>query len=267
MIWAKEQKKQFFHRPRMAMMAMYTIGLCLLSLAAFAQATPVMQKADYRITLAEAEHSIAEDLMRQGLGQDIKANVIGRRSQDLVRRPHPVSMEVVNVEVSSNERFSATLDFTTEATLNRPAQNLGQLTLVGRYDEMIDVPVVKYRLSSDDVISEKDLEWQKMPKSRIKRETILEYAALLGKSPVRGLSPNRAIEQDEIQRPNIVTRRMPVRMRYRTPNISIQAVGTAMQDGAMGDKIKVRNDDSGLEIDARVVASGHVEVIPAVAFN
>jgi flagella basal body P-ring formation protein FlgA len=176
-------------------------------------------------------------------------------------------MEVLDLEAESNNRFSATLSFATEATLNHPAKQLGRLAVVGRYDEMVEVPMVKYRLSSGDIIREDDVEWQKMPLSRTKRETILQMAELVGKSPVRGLSPSRAIEQDEVQAPPIVTRRMPVRIRYQTENISIQAVGTALQDGAMGDKIKVRNDDSGVEVDARVVDRGHVEIMPAIAFN
>ncbi|MCH2546181.1 MAG: flagellar basal body P-ring formation chaperone FlgA [Alphaproteobacteria bacterium] len=265
MIWAKPQKKRFFQRPRMAMMTIYTIGLCMLSLAAFAQTAPIA--ADYRITLAEAEQQIAQELMRSGHGDDIQANVIGRRSQDLVRRNHPVVMEVVDVQTQNNNRFSATLLFTTEADLNRPAQKLGNIVLSGRFDEMVDVPVVKFRLSSADIIREQDMEWLKLPQNRIKRETITEMAQLIGKSPVRGLSPNRAIESDEVQSPPLVTRRMPVRMRYNTENISIQAVGTAMQDGAMGERIKVRNDDSGVEVDATVVDRGHVEVLPALAFN
>jgi flagellar basal body P-ring formation protein FlgA len=263
MIWAKAEKKHFFPRPRMAMMTIYTVGLCLLSLAAFAQ-----NAASYRVTLAEAEQQIAEELVRQGLGNDVQASIIGRRSTDLVQRNVPVAMEVRAVQADANtSRFEATLSFSTEATLERPAKELGNLRVAGRYDEMVEVPVVKYRLSSGDIIREDDLEWQKMPQTRTKRETILELAQLVGKSPVRGLSPGRAIEQGEIQNPPVVLRNAPVRMRYRSDHISIQAIGTAMQDGAMGQKIKVRNDDSGTEVDALVVDRGHVEVSPPVAFN
>lgn len=263
MIWAKQQKKRFFQRPRMAMMTMYTVGLCVLSLAAFAQEAPM-----YRVTLSEAEKQISEELVHKGMGADVQASIIGRRTQDLVTRNEPVVMEIQNLEAdTSGSRFSATLAFSTEATLERPAQKLGHIAVVGRYDQMVEVPVVKYRLTSSDVIREEDLDWLKMPVSRTKRETVTEMAALVGKSPVRGLTPNRAIESTEVQNPALVLRRTPVRMTYQTDTISIQALGTAMQDGAMGDKIKVRNDDSGLEVNARVVDRGRVEILPALAFN
>lgn len=265
MIWAKAEKKRFFHRPRMAMMAFYTVGLCLLSLTAFAG---TKSEGDYRITLKEAEQSIAEELMRKGVGDDIEATVIGRRSTEIVRRNVPVVMEILDLQVDrDNRRFNVTLAFSTEAVLHRPAQKLGNLTMAGRYEQMVEVPVVKYRLTSSDVIREKDIEWQKMPESRLDRDTILDMAELVEKSPVRGVMAGRAVKKDEIQHPPIVLRRAPVHMRYRSEYISISAIGTAMQDGAMGEKIKVRNDDSGIVLDARVIDKGRVEVNPPVIIN
>lgn len=265
MIWAKAEKKRLFHRPRMAMMAIYTVGLCLLSLTAFA-ATP--ERGDYRITLTEAEQLIAEELMRRGLGDDIEATVVGRRTVEIVRRPMPIAMEILTLDTDeATRRFTATLGFSTEAGLDRPAQKLGNLTMAGRYEQMVEVPVVKYRLTSSDVIREEDIEWQKMPASRTERGVVLDARELVGKSPLRGLTANRAVKADELQNPPVVLRRTPVQMRYQSQHISILAIGTAMQDGALGDRIKVRNNDSGIVLDARVVDHGRVEVNPPVIIN
>ncbi|MGB1539911.1 MAG: flagellar basal body P-ring formation chaperone FlgA, partial [Rickettsiales bacterium] len=222
----------------------------------------------YRITLAEAEDLLARELVHRGMGEELQVNVIGRRSEDLVRRTEPVVMDVVDMQVDESQgRFAATVLFSTEAELNKPGQKLGQLLLSGRFEEMLDVPVVKYRLSADDVIREEDLEWQKLPASRTRRDTIQDMAKLVGKSPVRTLSPNRPVRTSEIQDTPIVHKMALVQMDYQTENLQIQAVGTALQDGAMGDKIRVRNDDSGRELDAVVEARGKVRVIPALALN
>lgn len=265
MIWAKAEKKRFFHRPRMAMMTIYTVGLCVLSLAAFA-GEPT--EGDYRISLTDAEQLIAEELMNKGAGDDVEATVIGRRSTEIIRRSVPVAMKVVDLEVDEeNRRFQAVLGFATEEGINRPAEHIGRLTMAGRYDEMVEVPTVKFRLKSGDIIREQDIEWQKMPASRIDRGTVREAELLVGKSPLRGITAGRAIQQDEIEHPPIVLRRAPVHMQYNTESITISAIGTAMQDGAMGQKIKVRNDDSGVIIDARVVDRGRVEVTAPVIIN
>lgn len=264
MIWAKAEKKRFFQRPRMAMMTIYTVGLCLLSLSAFAEES----MGKHRVTLQEVEALIAEELMRTGAGKDVQASVIGRRSSEIVERDVPITMEMLDLQSDdATGRFKATISFATEAGLNRPAQKLGNLTMAGRYEEMVEVPVVKFRLTSADIIREEDIEWQKMPQRRTDRDTIMEAAEMIGKSPVRGLTPNRGVTHSELQNPPIVLRRAPVQMSYETKNISIKALGTAMQDGAMGDRIKVRNDDSGIILDARVVERGRVEVSPPVYMN
>lgn len=264
MIWAKESKKHLFERRRTMTLAIYTVALCMLSVAAIAEE----KVGDYRVTLQQAEQAIAQELVRKGVGQDLQASIIGRRNQDLVQRPVPVAMDIAALEAdTTGQRFTATLSFVTEATLNRPAQQLGSIDVSGRYEEMVEVPVMKYRLSSGNIIHEDDVEWQKLPSTRVKREAVMDMAELVGKSVVRGLTPGRPVLADEVQQPPVVLRRSPVRISYQSNNLSIQAVGTAMQDGAVGDKIKVRNDDSGIEVDARVVARGQVEVTPAVAFN
>lgn len=264
MIWAKEEKKRFFHRPRMAVMTIYTVGLCLLSLAAFASAP----QEEYRITLPEVEALIAEELMRQGAGDDVEVTIVGRRTNEIVRRHVPVLMQVVDLQAdAANSRFQAVVGFATEADLDRPAKHIGRLTLSGRYDRMMNVPTVKSRLKAGDVIREEDIEWQRLPVSRVDRNAVLDDEELIGKSPLRGLSVGRAIRKDELQHPPIVFRRTPVQMQYQTEYISITAIGTAMQDGAMGEKIKVRNDDSGILLDARVVDRGRVEVVAPVIIN
>lgn len=265
MIWAKAEKKRLFHRPRMAMMTLYTVGLCMLSLAAFAGEPTA---GDYRITLDEVEQLIAEELMLQDAGDDIEATVIGRRSTEIIRRSVPVAMKVVDLQMDAeNRRFRAVLGFASEAGVDRPAEHIGRLTMAGRYDEMVEIPTVKFRLNSGDIIREKDIAWQKMPASRVDRNTVREAALLVGKSPVRGITAGRAIEHDEIEHPAVVVRRTPVHMQYSTKNINISALGTAMQDGAVGQKIKVRNDDSGVIIDARVVDRGRVEVTAPIVIN
>lgn len=264
MIWAKAEKKRFFHRPRLAMMTIYTVGLCLLSLSAFAQTS----EQQYSISLNEVEQLISDELVRQGKGEDVQASVIGRRSTEVVRRNVPLAMEIINLESEApTQRFRATVRFSTEADMDRPAQKIGDLQLAGRYEIMREVPMVKFRLGSGDVIREEDVVWQKVPARTIDRDTVMEVEELVGKSPVRGLMAGRAIEHDEIQSPPIVLRRAPVQMKYSSEHISISAIGTAMEDGAMGQKIKVRNDDSGIILDARVVERGHVEVTPPVIIN
>lgn len=268
MMWAKTERKPFLTRPRMTMMSLYTVSLCLLSLAAFAAESEPLAATSYRVTADEAQEKIAEEISSRGLGENITVNILGRRNTDLVTRNEPVMMEVADLKLEEKaQRFNARLHFSTEAALNKPARDLGNMEVVGRYEEMVEVPVMKFRLSDEDVIREEDLEMQKMPSSRVRRDTVTNMAELVGKSPARALSPNRPIRTAEIKNPSIVKRASLVKMVYQSGQISIHAVGTALEDGAKGDKIKVRNDDSGAELVAQVSGRGMVEIIPTISLN
>lgn len=263
MMWAKERKKGL-KWPRMTAMSIFTLGLCLLTLSAFAET----DNGKYTITLQEAEAAIAKELTAQGLGEELDVNVIGRRNPELITRREPVVMELADVKADeAGRKFDAVLRFSTEAQMNVPAKEIGTLQVSGRFDRMVDVPVVTQRLTSQDIIHESDVTMKQMPEARLDRTTVRDVAELVGKAPVRGLLPDRPIKAAEVQAAPVVLKRTPVQMQYLSSYVSITAVGTAMQDGAVGERIKVRNDDSGIILDARVVDKGKVVVTPPVIIN
>jgi flagella basal body P-ring formation protein FlgA len=51
-----------------------------------------------------------------------------------------------------------------------------------------------------------------------------------------------------------------VRLVYVDGGLTIVAAGSALQDGAIGDLIRVRNSDSGLTVSGAVQADGSVRV-------
>lgn len=275
MIWAKEEKKRSYLNPRV-MLAVYTIGICMLSVAAFAETpapqqlqvnvTPaaLTQAASFAVTRAEAETRIAERLTEQGAGDDLQVSIVGRRTDELVRRSEPVVMEITELAPDANtNRFTATLAFSTEASLDKPAVALGNLQVAGRFEQMQDVPMVKFRMTSGQVITADDIIWQKMPSARLTRDTVLASEDLVGKMAVRTLTGTRAIKSDELRVPPVVTRQSTVHMNYKSANLSIQAVGQALEDGAVGDKIRVRNTSSGAMLEGIVTANGQVQILPA----
>jgi|GEM_PF-3145291 len=272
MIWAKEEKKRPYINPRI-LLAAYTVGICMLSVAAFAETptlTPaqpalgVVQAESFAITRADAETRIAEMLMEQGAGESLEVTITGRRTDELVRRNEPVVLEITELTPDSTaNRFTATLAFSTEASLNKPSVALGTLQVAGKFDQMQEVPMVKFRMTSGQVITEEDIVWQKMPISRLTRDTVLTAEEIIGKTPTRMLGTTRIIKADDLRVPPVITRQSTVHMNYKSKNLTIQAVGQALEDGAVGDKIRVRNTSSGTMLEGIVTAAGQVQILAA----
>jgi flagella basal body P-ring formation protein FlgA len=88
----------------------------------------------------------------------------------------------------------------------------------------------------------------------------LSRLELIGKISHRTLLPGRAIPLRAIDNPRIVANGAEVRLVYVDGGLTIVTTGAALQDGAVGQVIKIRNSDSGVTISGQVQADGTVQV-------
>jgi len=85
-------------------------------------------------------------------------------------------------------------------------------------------------------------------------------SAAVGKMARRTLLPGMAIPLAALDFPRLVVNGAVVSLVYIEGGLSISAVGMALQDGAAGDFVKVRNDDSGVTVTGVVQPDGAVRV-------
>jgi flagella basal body P-ring formation protein FlgA len=85
-------------------------------------------------------------------------------------------------------------------------------------------------------------------------------AAVIGKMSRRTLLPGQAIPIAAVDNPRLVSNGGEVRLVFVDGGLSIVTTGSALQDGAVGDLVKVRNDDSGVTVSGVVQPDGAVLV-------
>ena len=88
----------------------------------------------------------------------------------------------------------------------------------------------------------------------------LSRSELLGKMARRTLLPGHAVPLRAIDNPRVVRSGADVRIVFIEGGLTIVATGAALQDGAVGDVIKVRNGDSGVTVSGAVQRDGTVRV-------
>ena len=86
------------------------------------------------------------------------------------------------------------------------------------------------------------------------------HSAVVGKMARRTLLPGMAIPLGAIDLPRLVSNGGAVRLVYIDGGLTIVTSGMALQDGAAGDFVKVRNDDSGVTVTGVVQPDGAVRV-------
>jgi flagellar basal body P-ring formation protein FlgA len=90
--------------------------------------------------------------------------------------------------------------------------------------------------------------------------SIQSLDALIGKVATKTILPNRLILPSAVIEGNIVEAGQNVRVLYETEAISISLVAVALEDGVVGDTIRVRNQDSARIIAGRISDDGTIYV-------
>jgi flagella basal body P-ring formation protein FlgA len=83
---------------------------------------------------------------------------------------------------------------------------------------------------------------------------------ILGMMAGRTLLPGLSIPMSALRPPRVVRAGAAVSMIYIDDGLVITAAGDALQDGVVGQMVKLRNEDSGVTVTGRVRADGSVLV-------
>lgn len=210
----------------------------------------------FTVSLADAEHAVARALEREGAADIVAADITSTRLGTLYRQGQAIGIDVNTLKFDDPKAgaFSANLYFM------KGEDVMSVLPVSGRYEEMIPVPVVRQRLTNSETIEEADLDEVLYPASRLRKGMALSAAEVIGKSPVRIISKGRPIRLGELKAPAILQKGDKVQMRYRTKYMVISTLGEALQDGAQGENIRVRNFESGAVVQAHVASGSEVIV-------
>ena len=87
-----------------------------------------------------------------------------------------------------------------------------------------------------------------------------DRSEVVGKAARLTLLPGRPIPLRGIVNPRVVVNGAEVKLVYIDGGLSIMTTGAALQDGTIGEMVKVRNTDSGVTILGRVMPDGTVRV-------
>lgn len=202
-------------------------------------ANPAAYEKPFALSYADAEKAVTEALINKGVGSKVTASITGAKDTPLYASTQPLSAEVRGLTFDTNEhRWSANL------LLVGDGQVVTAMPIAGKYEEILEIPVLRRAVRSGDVIGLGDVEIRDFPLLRTRPDTITDLATLIGKSPLRSISPERPIRLHEIAEPSVVKKNSIVQMRYALPGMEISATGQAETDGAVGDVINVRNTES-----------------------
>ncbi len=210
-----------------------------------------------RVTLKDVETAIEGTLREEGVGEKLKVSVqaSGARSP-LAEYQTDIKMYVDKLDLQKDQqRFEALITFEADG---RP---LTPIKVTGRYEPLQSVPVLLRAIQHGQTIAADDLTNQDIPFSHLRKGTATDSAQLIGQTPLRTISPGRAVRLDELVAPSVITKGTAVTIIFKANHLEIRGLGEALDNGAVGDLVRVKNRDSKQIVQGQVTDAHTVSIL------
>lgn len=170
-----------------------------------------------------------------------------------------LALHVSRVSGTPPGSMTAAVDIVVDGAVRR--------TVMVRCDALValDVPVVTAPVARHDALTEDNVAVERREFASLPRGLLLPEAVLAGPGAglraTRPLTPGTVLTDSMVEAAPVVLRGAPVTIVAATARIHVAAPGVALEDGRVGDVIRVQNSLSGQVIRARVAAADRVEAI------
>ena len=123
----------------------------------------------------------------------------------------------------------------------------------------ISLPVPTVTIYPGDTIKDSMLRMQAYPETFKARTAVIDAPlAIAGRVARRMLLPGEPVPVNAVDDPRLVSRGTPTQIVFEEQGLLITAVGAPLQNGGLGDVIRVRNTDTNRIVLGTVMADGRI---------
>ncbi len=145
-------------------------------------------------------------------------------------------------------------------TFYKNGKEIGIVRLWGYVEAEVPVVVITKPLNNKDIITKEDVVLKLKPLSRLPQDVITDKTEAIGKQTKMSLKPGTILRKSYIDLPILVKINQEIDIIARGKYFVVKAKGKALQNGRIGDVIKVKNLSSRKIIWAKVISPEEVEV-------
>lgn len=185
-----------------------------------------------------------------------------QRRHDLVLVRAPQDMRLpdgaITFQAKSRVRYGSTFPVQVQVFVDgRPYRYAVVYYVLRVYETAL---VAAHELRPNQAIGAGDVRTQEFPIHSREAAYVKDAAAIAGRVPARLIPADTPLEETFLQQPIAVEAGTPVSIVTRYHGITARAMGTAMQRGRIGEKIRVRSESSGRVLWGKVIDASTVEV-------
>lgn len=215
----------------------------------------IVERASTVINAEDIMSALRDEIKARGNAENIELELSNRTLLVHIDSSLPATVEVVHV--STEERLGKF-----SAIISVPAGDpqARRITISGRIFPIVEVPVPSRALRPGSTIRPEDIKWIRVRAGRVQNDIVTDAKEFAGREANRPLSANRLVRRSDLRIPVAVSKGMLVTMIFRTSSMVLTASGRALEAGSTGDFITVRNTQTKMVVDARILGPNRVEV-------
>ncbi len=153
-----------------------------------------------------------------------------------------------------------------DASVALVGSDASPVVVSGRVEPMVEVPVLIGHAMPGEVIADRDIQWTRVEARRAGLNTVTRIEDLVGNTPRRPIAAGQPIRMSDVLPNFVINKGDLVTVILKSGTMMLTARAEALQKGAVGDVIRVRNNQSRKVLETRVIAADTVTITgPQVA--
>lgn len=105
----------------------------------------------------------------------------------------------------------------------------------------IQIPVAMRDIRRGDRVGHDDVAWVTVNESELRTGVITEPDEIIGREAIRTVRAGRPVFENQVRRPIVIERGETITIRLITPQMTLTAVGRALNDAGKGETIEIMN--------------------------
>lgn len=220
------------------------------------------------VTVRRDAYEIKADEIKKILIKELKAHGLPENADLFIQSgtlpvPVPVKsswrLEPVQTEYNS---FRQTFEAKMSLTVN--AEKKDDLFFAGKAQIFITVPVAGQDLKSGQIITRDDIQMKDIVQETGRRRADpVKTEDLIGKEVKRSIRAGQIISQNDVQTQVMVAKGKIITLNFAKGGIMLSAKGKALENGGLGDTVRVMNIQSKSVVQGTVTGPETVSIAPA----
>jgi flagellar basal body P-ring formation protein FlgA len=189
-------------------------------------------------------------LIERGAPTDAGIDLESRTQQMIVATDQSAKLSVRDLFFDPvANRFSATM-----------AAGDSRLMVAGKLYPTIEVPEVTRAIPRGETVIAEDVSMVKVRQDQLRQATVTDIGAVVGMAAKVPLRAGQPISEGDLQRPLAVSRGALVTLVLNYNGMQLTAQGRAVDQGSLGDTVRVTNTHSNLTVEGVIDGTNRVRV-------